>query len=300
MHFSRLFALVATLSLATIVLAGPIHRRSFEDDSTDLLERELVADSEFDLAIRAPLTPAQRGAAAAQAIRKQNNRKDAKKAKVASRPPSKAARTAKWAAAKGTSRKPAKTAARAAGKVKAPKPSRAPRASKALKRQDRAAVKTHLRAAGAQTRNMANKPGRKDTFTHGTGANRITRTGKDVRKAIFNSRVHNGAPVGGNPAFNVKGNPKHFGNYPYSAGPVNGKSKPFPGTPSGSRSGLKEYPVTSNKAGWQGDRRPPKGPARIVHSNNRFQGVVTHDQANNHVTMTHNPAPAAQDWANNL
>jgi hypothetical protein len=165
----------------------------------------------------------------------------------------KADRAKKWADAKG---KPGA----------APKPPRTK-----LDAGEKAQVKGALRDAATRMHNTANIPHNKDTFSVGG----YTTTGKEVRKAVMNSHLHDPVPVGRG----TNKNPKEFRNDPY--GPSHGDASLRGQHPINNPTGAKlnEYPVTKQGQGWTGSGAV--GPTRVITSNHggvdTFHGVIGHD-----------------------
>jgi len=153
-------------------------------------------------------------------------------------------------------------------------------ADRATKQADRKATGQHLKEAGKVTKNTEGLPGRKDSYTvaadNGKGTKQVS--GKDVRKAVFNSNANQKYPVG-QPG---KEQPKTFNNDPYSPKHPDPKlaGKPtIPGLPP--KKGV-EYPVLSgSKSGWTGDQNP--GSARVITQKggpgqpDKLNGVIAHD-----------------------
>ncbi|RDB20019.1 hypothetical protein Hypma_012936 [Hypsizygus marmoreus] len=142
---------------------------------------------------------------------------------------------------------------------------------------ERLQVKGALRQAGARLRATSNLPNRHAVFTTNTG----TWTGKDVRKAIFNSYLHAAAPIRVPNGFQ----PKDFNNYRYRHTVHDNQGKqvehPVPSLPK-SPPGLKEYPLEAgSRTGFTASRK--LGPARVMttsnHGKDMFHGVVAHDNS---------------------
>jgi hypothetical protein len=162
-------------------------------------------------------------------------------------------RAKKWADAKG----------------KAGSASKPPRTK--LDHGEKAQVKGALRDAASRMQHTANIPHNKDTFSVGGH----TTTGKEVRKAVMNSHLHEPVPVGRG----TNKQPKEFRNDPY--GPSHGDAslrgqRPIP-NPTGAK--LNEYPVTKQGQGWTGSGAV--GPTRVITSHDggkdTFHGVIGHD-----------------------
>jgi len=132
-------------------------------------------------------------------------------------------------------------------------------------------VRGALKGAAQRMKNTANIPHNKDEFTVGGH----TSTGKEVRKAVMNSHLHDAVPIG-------RGDnklPKEFRNDPYSPshGDASLRGKHPIDNPTGAK--LKEFPVTKQVQGWIGSGAV--GPHRVITSNkdghDTFHGVVGHD-----------------------
>ncbi|KAJ2913117.1 hypothetical protein MD484_g7289, partial [Candolleomyces efflorescens] len=176
-----------------------------------------------------------------------NAQVDKKKAGAANRAISKAqkankaAKTAKYNAAKKTpqqkkDRKAAQTARRAERrKTGAAAPANAVSKKQKVSKQQKHAVKQRFQSAKTKLGKTQGLPGRKASISVG----KEKTDGRAVRQATFNSYLHSKTPIGRNP---INKQPKQFNNRPYSAThkdrTIAGK-KPLP------QNG-KEYPIKNN------------------------------------------------------
>lgn len=193
----------------------------------------------------------------------------------------KAQRTAKWAK-------------KLPPKPKAPKPPK-------MSADEKKAAADHLKAAGEKMRATTGIPNRKDTYKDSSptpndaaaksksiitnsvpkandAAAKKDISGKDVRKAVFNSNVNEARPIGRNGK-----HPKQFNNDPYSpthkVTTLAGKPV-IPGLGAGNG---REFPVLSGSpTGWTGTQ--PVGAARVITEKgqggnpDKFHGVIAHDK----------------------
>ncbi|KAF8893689.1 hypothetical protein CPB84DRAFT_1783136 [Gymnopilus junonius] len=188
------------------------------------------------------------------ALHQEANDKAKDRAVTEAQKKSKAERTQKWEDAKG---KLAPVVGSGSG------------SRKILDPGEKAQVAGALHDAAEKMQHTVDIPGKKDEYTVGTH----TSNGKDVRKAVMNSILHEDVPVGRG----INKMPKEFRNEPYApTHPTMAGQRPI-NNPSGAK--LNEYPVTSQSQGWIGSGQV--GPARVITSStggvDTLHGVVGHD-----------------------